>query len=482
MASVVSDDSAKRLTALQRRIVDEKRQVIAVFEGRSGRVLGRVVNEFMNLLEPRGILYTHFSPESMACPRERLRYISREPARGVIGIYDRSWFTDLVEASGEGKDLVVRTGTVLEMERYFTACGVVLVKFYLDIDDDSLERLGELFQSKKLPKSTILTDDHIDSKKWKDKVVLPLLKSTSTPEAPWNTIRVDELRQTMEDVVGTFISRVTDAFDRPIPLQREDMVLPYCNPRADADLSLKADDYKAELVSLSRRIADAQARLASSGRSLVVVFEGWDAAGKGGSIKRLTRALNPRGYYVRPVAAPTGEERLHTYLWRFAYSVPKQGRITIYDRSWYGRMMVEPIEGLCTDDEYSRSAREINVFERQIVESGGIVVKLWMEISPEEQLRRFEARQEDPVKRWKITDEDWRNREKWSIYEEHVDRMISATSTPWAPWTVVESEDKKYGRLKVLRTVAEALENGLKKNRFVDRRRHPTSRLYTDLP
>ena len=235
----------------------------------------------------------------------------------------------------------------------------------------------------------------------------------------------------------------------------------YPNPRLSADLSLEARSYRGELEELSIKVAKAQTRLAESGRSMVIVFEGWDAAGKGGSIKRLVRAMNPRGYYVRPVAAPALEEKLHSYLWRFTVNLPKAGHITIYDRSWYGRMMVEPIEGFCTPEEYSHAADEINAFERQIHDSGGIVIKFWMEISSDEQLARFEAREDNPYKQWKITDEDWRNREKWDTYCEYVDRMIASTNTPYAPWVVVESEDKKYGRLKVLRTVVEAIEKEL---------------------
>ncbi|MBR2394803.1 MAG: hypothetical protein IKA98_04835, partial [Candidatus Methanomethylophilaceae archaeon] len=235
----------------------------------------------------------------------------------------------------------------------------------------------------------------------------------------------------------------------------------YHNPRVSADLTLKAKGYKERLEELSEELGILQQKLAASDRALVLVFEGRDAAGKGGSIRRVTRALNPRGYRAVPVAAPVGDERVHTYLWRFARSMPKRGNTVIFDRSWYGRMMVEPIEGFCTQEEYNRSASEINGFERSIVESGGIVIKFWMEISKDEQLRRFEARRDNPLKRWKITDEDWRNRDKWDAYETHVDTMLSTTNTPWAPWVVVESEDKKYGRIKVLETIVSTLRREL---------------------
>ncbi len=464
MATSVSDELEHQLTLLQRRIVDEGKQVLVIFEGKSGRVMGRVINEFMNLLEPRGMIYSHFIPEKVDSPREMIRYISREPAKGVIGIYDRSWYSRLVAvADKEGLD--GRIETAMTLERYFADNGVTLVKFYLNMSDDAVEKLGKEFGSKHSRDGTFLTDDHIDPKRWKDKVVMPLIAKTSTAHSPWDIVDVTDIDTTMATVVRTFISRVRHAMDIGIQTEPRKLKEIYPNPRESADLTKEAKSYKGELEALSQRVADAQTRLAESGRSLVLVFEGWDAAGKGGSIKRLVRSMNPRGYYVRPVAAPVSEERKHTYMWRFADSMPKAGHVTVYDRSWYGRMMVEPIEGFCTDEEYQRSADEINGFERQIYESGGIVIKFWMEISSEEQLARFKGRQENPYKQWKITDEDWRNREKWDTYEEYVNRMIASTNTPWAPWVVVESEDKKYGRLKVLRTVAETIEKELRVRR-----------------
>ena len=431
MASTIPDELAEDLTLLQRRIVDEKRQVLVIFEGRSGRVMGRVINEFMNLLEPRGITYTHFVPEKVAGPRDMLRYLSREPAKGQIAIYDRSWYSRVIAESAEGGSTEALLRLCRNFERYLVANGVVVVKFFLNIPDETIDAVAGKMGSKRKDRGTFLTDDHIDPKRWRDKTVMPMIAETNRPHAPWDIIDVSDLYLTMNMA------------------------------RLEADLTREAKSYKSELESLSREIGDLQQRLAESGRSMVLVFEGWDAAGKGGSIKRLVRALNPRGYYVVPVAAPKGDESAHSYLWRFAINMPKAGHIVVFDRSWYGRMMVEPIEGFCTPQEYDRSAIEIRALERMITNSGGIVVKFWMEISPEEQLARFNAREANPAKSWKITDEDWRNREKWDVYEEYVDRMITATNTPEEPWVVVESEDKKYGRLKVLRTVRDILRERL---------------------
>ena len=461
MASTISDELDHQLTLLQRRIVDEKKKVLIIFEGRSGRVMGRVINELMNLLEPRGVLYSHFVPQIVESPREVLRFLSREPADGTIAIYDRAWFSRLVFMANNDMDITDQTETALALERYFTNNGVVLVKIFLNMSDAALESIAKEYADKRSKNETFLTDDVIDPKKWREKLVMPLLAKTSTVEAPWDIVDVNQIDVTMSTVVHTIIARVTHALEFGTPSVPPLPMPLYPNPRKDADLSLEAKSYKAELDSLSKRITELQVRLAASNRSMVLVFEGWDAAGKGGSIKRLIRALNPRGYYVRPVASPVGDERVHTYLWRFTYNMPKDGHITIYDRSWYGRMMVEPIEGFCTEEEYLRSAEEIRSFEKMITDSSGIVIKFWMEISSDEQMARFQARQDNPYKQWKITDEDWRNREKWDVYEKYVNMMIEATNTPNAPWVVVESEDKKYGRLKVLRTVVDTLEREL---------------------
>jgi polyphosphate kinase 2 (PPK2 family) len=191
---------------------------------------------------------------------------------------------------------------------------------------------------------------------------------------------------------------------------------------------------------------------------VVIVFEGWDAGGKGGAIKRLTAPLDPRGYTVIPISAPKGADASHHYLWRFWRHLPKDGHFGIFDRSWYGRVTVERVEGFCTEEEWRRAYQEINEFEYSLHRHGAVLLKFWLEISPEEQLRRFQRRLRIPSKRVKITDEDWRNRAKWPRYLEAVSDMLRQTSTPYAPWTIVEAESKRYARVKVLSTTVAALE------------------------
>lgn len=192
-------------------------------------------------------------------------------------------------------------------------------------------------------------------------------------------------------------------------------------------------------------------------RPVVLAFEGWDAAGKGGAIKRVTEKLDPRGYVVYPISAPQGEDKTRHYLYRFWRRLPEKGQIAIFDRSWYGRVLVERVEGFCTEEEWKRAYKEINSFERQLRDSGCILAKFWVHISREEQLRRFEERQQIGYKAWKLTDEDWRNRAKWSDYEEAVEEMLLKTSTRTAPWTLIEGNNKHWARVKVLERLVEVL-------------------------
>ncbi|RMF48902.1 MAG: hypothetical protein D6755_03090 [Anaerolineae bacterium] len=236
--------------------------------------------------------------------------------------------------------------------------------------------------------------------------------------------------------------------------------------QVDLSLSLDKDTYKKALLRYQLALHELGYQAYVQQRPVVIVFEGWDAAGKGGAIKRLTERLDPRGYVVYPIGAPKGEDANHHYLWRFWRRLPEAGQIAIFDRSWYGRVLVERIEGFCSQDAWQRAYREINAFERQLVAYGTVLFKFWIHISKDEQLRRFEARKADPIKRWKLTDEDWRNREKWDLYYEAVDEMLLKTSTHIAPWTVVEGNDKHYARVKVLRTITEGLSDALEYDPF----------------
>ena len=461
MAATISDDLAAELTVLQRRIVNENQQVLVIFEGRSGRVMGRVINEFMNLLEPRGITYTHFVPEEMSSPRDMLRYITREPAKGKISIYDRSWYSRIVAEVNEGRDADELQNLAMSLERYFSNNGVIIVKIFLNISDETMDEVAQRLGKKRLKSSSFLTDDHIDPKKWRDKIVMPMIASTNTPFAPWDIVDVQDLDMCMAMVVHTFMERVVHRLEHEVHLPPKTVESRYPNPRKEADLTKTAKSYKSELEELSADIARLQLKLAESGRSMVLVFEGWDAAGKGGNIKRLASALDPRGYEVLPIAAPTKDELARHYLWRFWTRLPKTGHIAIFDRSWYGRVMVERLEGFCTTDDWQRAYDEINEFEQELNNCGMVVIKFWVQIDKDTQLARFNERQADPAKQWKITEEDWRNREKWDAYQKAVDEMLQKTSTQNAPWHILESVDKRYARIKAMKLVIHAIEQAL---------------------
>jgi polyphosphate kinase 2 (PPK2 family) len=229
----------------------------------------------------------------------------------------------------------------------------------------------------------------------------------------------------------------------------------------DLTLSLDKESYQEALIKYQVALHTLGYQVYIQERPVVMVFEGWDAGGKGGAIKRVTEKLDPRGYVVYSIAAPKGDDAIRHYMYRFWRRLPESGQIAIFDRTWYGRVMVERIEGFCTESDWKRAYREINQFERQLVDFGTILFKFWLHISKAEQLARFESRANDPLRKWKLTEEDWRNREKWSVYAQAVDEMLLKTSTVTAPWTIVEGDDKYYARVKILKTLVDKLSTEL---------------------
>lgn len=237
----------------------------------------------------------------------------------------------------------------------------------------------------------------------------------------------------------------------------------------DLTLSLSREEEEAGLKRAGERLAQLRLTLGGLigecrlGPPLVVVFEGWDASGKGGAIKRLVAPLDPRHVRVAQFAAPSADERRHHFLRRFWPAVPGWGGMTVFDRSWYGRVLVERVEGFAKPHEWGSAYREIVDFELALAEEGAIIVKFWLHVSPEEQLRRFEARREDPLKSWKLTDEDWRNRDRRPQYEEAVEEMLERTDNPQAPWRVISAESKRYARVEVVRSVCREIEQGMRR-------------------
>ena len=231
----------------------------------------------------------------------------------------------------------------------------------------------------------------------------------------------------------------------------------------DLSVTICEEDYRKELIKCRKKLKELHNILYRKKIPVIIAYEGWDAAGKGGNIKRVTSGLDPRGYTVYPIAAPDKSELNRHYLWRFYKRLPKDGHIAIFDRTWYGRVMVERLEGFCSENDWQRAYNEMNEFEKELSDWGAIVIKFWVQIDNQTQLERFTERQNTPEKQWKITDEDWRNREKWDQYEEAITEMLNKTNTKFAPWYVLESVDKKYARIKAMKILIREIEERLEK-------------------
>lgn len=353
-------------------------------------------------------------------------------------------------------------------ERMLTDDGTILIKLFLSISKkEQKKRFDKLLQSKdtawRVSKQDIKRNHSYD--KYKE-MMEQMLENTETVYAPWHIIEACDRRFATAKIFMTVISCIKEKMNMTksaLGNPTEKTMVSSSLSKVDLNLSYSKELYKKKLENLQKRLTVLHGELYRRKIPVILGFEGWDAGGKGGAIRRLTEAMDPRGYVVNPTAAPSGEEKNHHYLWRFWRNMPKDGHVAIFDRTWYGRVMVERIEGFCTPFEWQRAYQEINDMEASLAHHGAIVIKFWMHIDKDEQERRFRARMEDPDKNWKITDEDWRNREKWDLYEDAVNEMIIRTSTTYAPWVIVEGNNKYYARIKVLETVVNAIEKRLQK-------------------
>ena len=480
-----------RLGHLQRETLEAGIPLVVVFEGWEAAGKGTCINRMVQRLDPRGFKVHPISPPT---EDERLRpypwrFAIKMPRRGRVAIFDRSWYGRVLVRRVEGlepKEKWRRAyDQILQFERQHSDDGAVIVKFWLHISKREQKR-----RFKKIRKDPSLAwkvgkaedREHRKYKKY-SAAVEEMLERTSTAFAPWTVVEATCGRFARVKVLETIIDALRKGLERsrsasaaaaravePVAeggegageggerVTRTDTLL----ERVDLEQRLTREEYAAKLRPLQRRLRQLEHEMFQARLPAMIVYEGWDAAGKGGNIKRLVNRLDPRGYEVIPIAAPSREELGHHYLWRFWRQIPKAGHLTLFDRSWYGRVMVERVEGFCREDEWSRAYQEINEFERMVAAYGTVMVKLWIHISQEEQLRRFKERNDTPHKRWKLTDEDWRNREKWDVYREAVVDMIQRTSTTYAPWTIIAGNDKFFARIQALETVVASLEAGLK--------------------
>ena len=450
--------------------------VILLVAGVDGSGKSETVNTLNEWMDPRHI-QTLGLDEPSDEERERphmWRYWRMLPPKGKIGVFDGSWYTwpILERACGRTKtsDLDQDMARVARFEQMLINEGALVLKFWMHLSKDAQRK--RLKGLEKDPKTRWRVTDrdwkHFEMYDTFRQVSERALRATSTAEAPWIVVEATDARYQRLTVGKVLLERLRARLDQPAPPPRVTLPPPrvaidQVNVLKALDLSQRLDkkDYEEALLTLQGRLNLLTRHRNFQKHSIVLVFEGVDAAGKGGGIRRITQALDARTYRIHPIAAPTEEERAQPYLWRFWRNLPRRGKVAIFDRSWYGRVMVERVEGFCSEADWQRAYSEINDFEDQLVRSRSILVKFWLSISQEEQLRRFQARQDTPFKRFKITEEDWRNREKWPAYETAICDMLDRTSTEIAPWTLVESEDKHYGRIKMLKTLCDRMEDEL---------------------
>ena len=453
--------------------------VVILIAGVEGAGKGETVNLLNEWMDPRHI-QTHAFPELSDEERDRplmWRYWRALPPKGTIGIFFGAWHTVPIVLRVQGaiskRELGDYIGDIQRLEKMLADEGVMLVKFWFHLSkDQQKKRLKALEKDPKTAwrvtdmewKYFKLYDDFI-------KVCEPFLRETSTGEAPWIVVPGMDPRYRSLTVGRHLLTAMRARLDaKPVKaaVQRGQPLLPPADNlnvlralKLDRDMTRK--DYERELDKWQGRLNLLTRDKRYKRLSVIVAFEGNDAAGKGGAIRRVTGALDARLYQNVSVAAPTQEERAQPYLWRFWRHVPRRGRVTIFDRTWYGRVLVERVEKFCSEADWMRAYSEINDFEQQLTDHNVVLVKFWLAISKEEQYKRFKAREQVSFKRFKITAEDWRNRKKWDDYEVAVSEMVDRTSTATAPWTLVEANNKYYARIKVLKTMVAAIESGLKR-------------------
>ena len=478
----VRDQLGAKLGLLQRECKAAGIPVIIVFEGMGAAGKGIQINRLIQNLDPRGFsVYASSRETEEEAMRPFLwRYWTKTPANGRIAVFDRSWYCRVQKDRFDGKitesQLPGAFQDILSFERQLTDGGAVIIKLFLYISKEEQRKRFKKLDGSKETSWRVNEADWERNERYEEYLQIneEMLEKTDTENAPWTIIEATDKNYGAMKILATVSDRLEYELARcrqqekekkPIPALPDEKYKTGVLSGVDLTKTLTRKDYKKQIDKLQKRLEVLHNEIYQLRIPVVIGFEGWDAGGKGGAIKRLTSHLDPRGYQVNPTAAPNDIEKVHHYLWRFWNNVPKAGHIAIFDRTWYGRVMVERTEGFCGEAEWKRAYQEINEMEAHMANAGAIVLKFWLHIDKDEQERRFKERMEDPAKQWKITDEDWRNREKWEEYEEAVNEMLVRTSTTYAPWIVVEGNCKYYARVKVLETVVEAMERKVKEHK-----------------
>jgi polyphosphate:AMP phosphotransferase len=463
------------LAELQLKIRENKLPVIIIFEGWSASGKGSLIGDLIKHLDPRFFKVYSTLPADSAQMRYPMmkRFWANIPEYGKMAVMDRSWYQELAVACMEedisDKEYARRVKTVNEFERQLRNDGYLIIKFFLQISKEEQKRRFDKLRESSETKWRVTERDKKRHKLYDEyyKAFDDMLTRTDTPQAHWTVIDTTDKTFAKYQMFSTVANRITSALDSPkvtfiSDKQYKLLPMPKLSDISLENKTLSDEAYAKQLKKCQKELSKLHSRLYQAKIPMIIAFEGWDAAGKGGAIKRISSALDPRGYEAIPIAAPDKTELAHHYLWRFWNNIPKTGHIAIFDRTWYGRVMVEKLEGFTPAERCAQAYDEINGFEKELSDSGFIIVKFWIQIDKDEQLRRFTERQNTPAKQWKITDEDWRNREKWEQYEAAVNEMLAKTSSAYAPWNVIEANDKKYARIKVLQTVIAAVKSRLK--------------------
>ncbi|HEY7725041.1 MAG TPA: hypothetical protein VH880_06895 [Anaeromyxobacteraceae bacterium] len=469
-----------RLSRLQRRVYEAGLPVAVVLEGFEAAGKGDAIEKMVGRIDPRGY-QVHVTGEPSDEERARpflWRFWQRTPARGEMAIFDGSWYRRVLAERVEKEVArgVWRRGydEINEFERTLVDGGAAVVKFFLHLSRAEQRLRFERMERSRYEAWRVTKRDWRAHRRYRDWLEASdeMLERTHTAWAPWTVVgstdkrwrRVQVFRRLAEALEQALEPLEAAARARRRPARRRGAAPPperTVLDEVDVARRLAPARYQQEIKRWQGRLRDFAFACRERRVPVVVAYEGWDAAGKGGNIKRLSGAMDPRAYTVFPIAAPRGDDATHHWLWRFWNRVPRDGHIAIFDRTWYGRVLVERVEGYCSETEWKRAYHEINEFERSLHHHGAVVVKFWLHISKSVQLRRFRERQRVALKRYKITDEDWRNREKWDLYRAAVHDMVTQTSTSWAPWTVVEADDKLWARIRTMRALAEAIERRL---------------------
>lgn len=461
-----TENRTQLLGRLQRALHEKKIGTIIVFEGLETAGIGRQINRLIQALDPRG--YRVFDMTSPSKEEKRYpplwRFWNRTPPKGQIVFFDHSWYRRAFFKMDQAHpDLTKELCQITDFESTLCADGYIVIKIFLSISYKEQKK-----RVKKLRKDPALSwkvgKRHAKQLRKHQRYMQSIrhvIAHTDHPYAPWTIVDTHRQKKAAKVIMDLLIDTFQKALGHSVPSPSPALpdALPKTEieiPEPDLNLSLSETDYREALRAMRKKMSMMQNTLYRKKIPMVVVYEGWDAAGKGGNIRRLTRSLDPRGYRVIPIGAPNDEEHQHHYLWRFWRRLPKDGHIAIFDRSWYGRLLVERVEGFADEEAWKRSFHEIRQFETSLIQHGIILVKFWLEIDQDTQLYRFESRQEDPAKQWKITQEDWRNRAKWEAYKTALDDVFRYTHTPHAPWQILESNCKRYARIKAMEVIEAA--------------------------